>query len=139
MSNYLFSTKSCQIISAGDGEPDMDFPAIDKSMKLKAFNLNEFCLCAADDNALPPPPPLQNLGPIPTRPVSIRSAPLSQGSLAMSRRSPPPPMIVESFISEKSNHASGMLSRQESFVTVSKIVLFLFIRVYLFVLLDKRE
>jgi hypothetical protein len=29
----------------GDGEPDMDFPAIEGTAKLKAFNLNEFCLC----------------------------------------------------------------------------------------------
>lgn len=107
----------------------MDFPAIDKSMKLKAFNLNEFCLCAADDNAPPPPPPpppLPSLGPVAARPVSIRTAPQgTQGASAVSRRSPPPPMIVDSFVSEKSNHTPGMLSRQESFVTVRKTDLYL--------------
>lgn len=100
----------------------MDFPAIDKSMKLKAFNLNEFCLCAADDDALPPlppPPPPPSIGPVANRPVSIRTAPQgAQSAAALSRRSPPPPMIVDSFLSEKSIHTPGMLSRQESFVTV---------------------
>lgn len=107
----------------GEGEPDMDFAAIDKTMKLKAFNLNEFCLCAANDDAAPPPPPPPPIaGPVANRPVSVRSLPYApQGVASLNRKSPPPPMILESFASEKSIHTPGMLSRQESFVTVSAV------------------
>jgi hypothetical protein len=107
--------------SLGEGEPDMDFAAIDKTMKLKAFNLNEFCLCTANDDALPPPPPPPPVaGPVANRPVSVRSMPYAHhGVASLNRKSPPPPMILESFVSEKSIHTPGMLSRQESFVTVS--------------------
>lgn len=109
--------------TVGDGEPDMDFAAIDKTMKLKAFNLNEFCLCAANDDAMPPPPPPPpSAGPVANRPVSVRSLPFNpHGATALNRKSPPPPMILESFVSEKSIHTPGMLSRQESFVTVSAV------------------
>jgi SAPK-interacting protein 1 (Sin1), middle CRIM domain len=110
-------------VKLGDGEPDMDFPAIDKTMKLKAFNLNEFCLCTASDDAMPPPPPpppLHILGPVANRPVSVRSMPQHvHGTSALNRKSPPPQMISESYVSEKSSHTPGMLSRQESFVVVS--------------------
>jgi hypothetical protein len=52
--------------------------------------------------------------------VSVRSMPYTpQGVASLNRKSPPPPMILESFVSEKSIHTPGMLSRQESFVTVS--------------------
>jgi hypothetical protein len=36
----------------GDGEPDRDFPALDKTKTLKSFNLNEYCLCETDDDFL---------------------------------------------------------------------------------------
>ena len=120
---HLKSLSHVPCMRLGDGEPDMDFPAIDKTMKLKAFNLNEFCLCTASDDAMPPPPPppsLPILGPVANRPVSVRSMPQHvHGTSALNRRSPPPQMISESFVSEKSAHTPGMLSRQESFVVVS--------------------
>ena len=75
---HLKSLCHVSCMRLGDGEPDMDFPAIDKTMKLKAFNLNEFCLCTASDDAMPPPPPppsLPILGPVANRPVSVRSMP----------------------------------------------------------------
>ena len=31
----------------------MDFPPIDRKMTLKQFNLNEFCLCVAEDAEIP--------------------------------------------------------------------------------------
>ena len=103
----------------------MDFPAIDKTMKLKAFNLNEFCLCAADEDAtppLPPPPPLTSTL-ISTRPVSVRASyPNDAQSVnLLNRRSPPPPMILESFVSDKSapsNIGPAALLRNDSFATV---------------------
>jgi hypothetical protein len=36
----------------GDGEPDRDFPALDKRKSLKSFNLNEYCLCETDEEYL---------------------------------------------------------------------------------------
>eukprot|EP00596_Hydrurales_sp_CCMP1899_P002070 CAMPEP_0119049714 /NCGR_PEP_ID=MMETSP1177-20130426/65985_1 /TAXON_ID=2985 /ORGANISM="Ochromonas sp, Strain CCMP1899" /LENGTH=485 /DNA_ID=CAMNT_0007027257 /DNA_START=378 /DNA_END=1835 /DNA_ORIENTATION=+ len=61
----------------GDGEPDMDFPAIEGTAKLKAFNLNEFCLCLADEDADPPPlpvvPPTTPNPPIAAKHVTAKS------------------------------------------------------------------
>lgn len=40
----------------GDGEPDEDFPALDRSRLLKYFgNLSEYCLCVTE--GVPPPAP----------------------------------------------------------------------------------
>lgn len=105
----------------------MDFPAIDKTMKLKAFNLNEFCLCPADEDALPPlppPPPPPSSTTISTRPVSVRTTYINdiQGTSQLSRKSPPPLMVIESCISDKSapgsSGAAGALLRNDSFATV---------------------
>ena len=103
----------------------MDFAAIDKTMKLKAFNLNEFCLCAADEDATPPlpPPPLLTSTLISTQPVSVRASYLNdiQGINLLNRKSPPPPMMFESFVSDKSvpsNIGTPALLRNDSFATV---------------------
>ena len=108
----------------------MDFPAIDKTMKLKAFNLNEFCLCQADDDASPPLPPPPNPERISARPVSIRFTPhsgTSPGLNSLTRRSPPPLMILEAIGSEKSPYGviGGVLSRNDSFTTVRYSLLLL--------------
>jgi hypothetical protein len=44
-------------VCAGDGEPDEDFPALDRKRILKQFgNVAEYCLCRKAGVAVPPAP-----------------------------------------------------------------------------------
>ena len=44
-------------LAAGDGEPDEDFPALDRKRILKQFgNVSEYCLCRKGSVAVPPVP-----------------------------------------------------------------------------------
>ena len=54
----LVDTSKDRSVLLGDGEPDKDFPALDRNKNLKGFNLTEYCLCEADDDfPVPGPPP----------------------------------------------------------------------------------
>ena len=51
----------------GDGEPDEDFPALDRHRTLKQFgNVTECCLCSKK-GATPPPMPTQAIPATPTK------------------------------------------------------------------------
>jgi len=56
-------------IDAGDGEPDEDFPALDRQRMLKQFgNVTEYCLC--QKSGVPVPPSTSNAPPVtPTKDV----------------------------------------------------------------------
>jgi hypothetical protein len=104
-------------------------------MKLKAFNLNEFCLCEADPDAIPPPAPVV---PLSVRPVSGRNpvGDYSQGASSSGasldrKKSTPPPMLdkMDEFISGKSGStlqsggSSKNLISNDSFATRDLIII----------------
>lgn len=45
----------------GDGEPDMDMPALGRTKTLAQYKVdNEYCLCEVEGKSVPPPPPRQS-------------------------------------------------------------------------------
>ena len=44
------NTHGTTVFLLGDGEPDKDFPALDRTKIIKQFNLNEYCLCETDED-----------------------------------------------------------------------------------------
>jgi hypothetical protein len=60
-------------LNVGDGEPDEDFPALDRHRTLKQFgNVSECCLCVKKGAATPPPVPAASQTPTANKdPISV--------------------------------------------------------------------